>query len=58
MIIKPFRNDEELKTALQSLNAVFQAKASTPEADEMEVLVILIEAYENKHYAIIPIPKQ
>jgi len=31
---------------------VFQAEPDTPEADEMEVLVTLIETYENKHYAI------
>ncbi len=33
---------------------IFQAEPDTPEADEMEVLVTLIEAYENKHYAITP----
>jgi len=32
---------------------IFQAEADTSEADEMEILVNLIEAYENKHYAII-----
>jgi len=30
------------------------AEDGTPEADEMEVLVTLIEAYENKHYPIGP----
>lgn len=54
MIIKPIRNDDELKMAFQNLETVFQAEAGSPEADEMEVLVTLIEAYENKHYAITP----
>ena len=54
MTIKPIRNDEELKAAFQRLEAIFQAEAETPEADEMEVLVTLIEAYENKHYPITP----
>lgn len=54
MIIKPIRNDNELKDAFQCLETVFQAEPDTPEADEMEVLVTLIEAYENKHYAITP----
>jgi HTH-type transcriptional regulator/antitoxin HigA len=54
MIIKPIRNDDELKAAFQRLEMVFQAEPNTPEADEMEVLVTLIEAYENKHYAITP----
>ncbi len=30
---------------------VFQAPEGSPRADEMEVLVTLIEAYENKHAA-------
>ncbi|WP_241674523.1 helix-turn-helix domain-containing protein [Candidatus Methylobacter oryzae] len=54
MTIRPIRNDEELKAAFQQLETVFQAEAGTPEADEMEVLVTLIEAYENKHYPITP----
>jgi len=54
MINKPISNDDELKAMLQSLEMIFQAEANTPEAKEMEMLVTLIEAYENKHYAIIP----
>lgn len=54
MIIKPIRNGNELKAAFQRLETVFQAEPDTPEADEMEMLVTLIEAYENKHYAITP----
>ncbi|MGZ4992289.1 MAG: hypothetical protein ACXWFI_13955 [Methylobacter sp.] len=54
MIIKPIINDDELKTAFQRLEVIFQAEPDTPEAEEMEVLVTLIEAYENKHYAITP----
>ena len=56
MIIKPIRNHDELKAAFQRLVMVFQAEPVTPEADEMDVLVTLIEAYENKHYAITPDP--
>ncbi|MDO9139120.1 MAG: hypothetical protein Q7U38_02160 [Methylobacter sp.] len=55
MIIKPIRSDEELKAAFQRLETVFQAELGTPEADEMEALATLIEAYENKHYAITPL---
>ncbi|TAN66027.1 MAG: hypothetical protein EPN17_14980 [Methylobacter sp.] len=55
MVIKPIRNDNELKDAFQRLETVFQAEPGTPEADEMEALVTLIEAYENKHYAITPL---
>jgi len=54
MIIQSIRNDDELKSAFQRLEMIFHAEADTPEADEMKMLVNLIEAYENKHYATIP----
>lgn len=54
MNIKPIRTDDDLRAAFRRLEAVFQAEEGTPEADEMEVLVTLIEAYENKHYPIGP----
>ncbi|MEH6798950.1 MAG: transcriptional regulator [Halopseudomonas sabulinigri] len=52
MNVKPIRNDDDLTAAFQRLEHVFQAEEGTPEADEMEVLVTLIEAYESKHYPI------
>ena len=36
--------------AFKRLEMVFQAEEGTPEADEMEILVTLIEVFENKHY--------
>ena len=54
MNIKPIRNDEDLRSAFKQLDLVFQAQEGTPEADEMEVLVTLIEAYEHKHYPTGP----
>jgi HTH-type transcriptional regulator/antitoxin HigA len=52
MNIKPIRNDQDLTAAFVRLEAIFQAEEGTADADEMEVLVVLIEAYENKHYSI------
>ena len=46
MNIKPIRSDDDLRAAFKQLELVFQAREGTPEADEMEVLVTLIEAYE------------
>ena len=54
MKIKPIRSDDDLRVALRRLEAIFQAEQGTPKADEMEVLVNLIEVYENKHYPIGP----
>lgn len=52
MNIKPIRNDEDLRAAFHQLEAVFQAQEGAPEADEMEILVTLIEAYEHKNFPI------
>jgi HTH-type transcriptional regulator/antitoxin HigA len=54
MTIKPIRSDEDLREAFQRLELIFQAEEGTPEADEMEIRVTLIESYENKHYLITP----
>ncbi len=50
MNIKPIRNDDDLQAAFERLDVVYQAQDGTPEADEMEILVTLIEAYENKYF--------
>ena len=54
MNIKPIRSDEDLQEAFRYLEGIFQVKEGTTEADEMEILVTLIEAYENQHYPISP----
>lgn len=54
MTIKPIRSDEDLRAAFERLETIFQAPEGSPEADEMEVLVTLVEAYENRHYPIGP----
>ena len=53
MNIKPIRNDKDLRAAFKRLELVYQAQEGTAEADEMEILVTLIEAYEHKHFPII-----
>ena len=54
MNIKPIHSDEDLQEAFHQLEGIFQAKEGTQESDEMEILVTLIEAYENKNYPISP----
>lgn len=54
MTIKPIRNDDDLRAAFKQLELVFQAPAGSEQADERDVLVTLIEAYEQKHYPIGP----
>ena len=54
MSIKPIRNDHDLQRAFKRLEKIFQAEEGTPKADERDVLVTLIEAYESKHYDFGP----
>ena len=54
MTIKPIRNERDLRAAFKRLDVIFQAAAGTPEAEEMEILTTLIEAFENKHYPVSP----
>jgi HTH-type transcriptional regulator / antitoxin HigA len=52
MNIKPIKNDDDLREAFKRLEPLYQAQEGTSEADEMEIIVTLIEAYESKHYPI------
>ena len=54
MNIKPIRNESDLQLAFQHLEGIFQAKEGSQAADERDILVTLIEAYETKHYPIMP----
>ena len=54
MTIKPIQNDDDLKRVMRQLESVFQAGDQTPQADERDELVTLVEAYENKHCAFGP----
>lgn len=54
MNIKPIRSEEDLAAAFARLEQLWGAKIGTPEGDELEVLAILIEKYEDDHYPIPP----
>lgn len=51
-IIKPIRNDDDLTQAFIALERVFHAEADTVDADQRDILLALIENYENRHYPI------
>ncbi len=52
MNLKPIKTETDYRKALNRLEKVFDAKLGTPESDELEVLGLLIDDYENKHYPI------
>ncbi len=55
MKIKPIRTEPDYESALKEIERLFNAKPGTTEADRLEVLTTLTEAYEEKHY-VIPLP--
>ena len=52
MKIAPIKNEKEYQAALKQLEKIFDAKPNTSEGDNAEMLVLLIEDYEKKHYPI------
>ncbi|HHB77155.1 MAG TPA: transcriptional regulator [Desulfobulbus sp.] len=54
MNIKPIKTETDYTEALQAVENLMDAKIDTPEGDSLDVLVTLIEAYEEKHHPILP----
>ncbi len=52
MPIHPIRTEADYEAALARIEALFEAPADSPEADELDILATLVEAYEEQHYAI------
>lgn len=52
MTLRPIRNEEDYETALEEIEALWDAEAGTAEADRLDILVLLVEAYEAEHYPI------
>lgn len=52
MTVKPIKTEKEYQQAMERLEMLFDAKKGTEEGDELEVLSILIEKYENEHFPI------
>ena len=54
MNIKPIKTKKDYENALKRIDALFNAKPNTPDGDLLDILVTLVEAYEQKHFAIAP----
>ncbi len=54
MDIKPIRSEADYETALKTIEQFWDAAHGSPEADQLDVLVTLVEAYEEKHCPIPP----
>jgi HTH-type transcriptional regulator / antitoxin HigA len=52
MNIKVIKTEKDYQQSLKRLEVIFDAPIDSPEGDEAEILSILIEKYEDKHYPI------
>ena len=54
MEIEPIKTKTDYRTALKEIEALMTAERDTPEGERLDVLVTLVEAYENNHYRLEP----
>jgi len=52
MNIKLIKTEADYQAALNRLEAIFDAKIGTPESDEADILGLMVDEYEKKHYHI------
>ena len=52
MDLKPIRTKREYQAALMAVETLWDAREGTAQADRLEVLVLLVEAYERRHFPI------
>ncbi len=47
--VKPIRTEKDYEAALARVDELMVAELGSPEGDELDVLVDLVELYESKH---------
>jgi HTH-type transcriptional regulator/antitoxin HigA len=54
MDIRPIKTELDYNSAIKRIEELWGSKKDTPNGDEMDLLVTLVEPYEMKHYPIAP----
>jgi HTH-type transcriptional regulator/antitoxin HigA len=54
MEIRPIKTEQDYDSAVSRIEELWGAKKDTPDGDELDLLVTLVESYEIKHYPIAP----
>ncbi len=52
MNIKPIKSESDYREALKRLEVIFDAAVGTPESDEADVVGLMVDEYEKKHFQI------
>jgi HTH-type transcriptional regulator/antitoxin HigA len=53
MDIRPIRNDKDHRRALAAIEKLWGATVGTPEGDKLDVLVTLVETYEERRWPFV-----
>lgn len=53
--IRPIKTEEQYREALKKIDSLINSKPNTIEFELLEVISILVDDYENKHYAVEPL---
>jgi len=54
MDIKLIKTEQDYNLAINRIEELWGSKKDTPNGDELDLLVTLVESYEMKHYPIAP----
>jgi HTH-type transcriptional regulator/antitoxin HigA len=54
MKIRPIKSERDYAQALGRIEQLMDSKPGTKAGDELDILTMLVEAYEAKHYPICP----
>jgi HTH-type transcriptional regulator/antitoxin HigA len=54
MKIRPIKTEDDYDTALAEIDALWGAALDTPAGNTLDVLLILVNAYEKEHHPIAP----
>ena len=54
MEIRPIKTEQDYSASIRRIEVLWGAKKDTPQGDELDLLVTLVESYEMKHYPIAP----
>jgi HTH-type transcriptional regulator / antitoxin HigA len=52
MNIKPIKTKKDYQAAISRLDVIFDAKPGTTEGDELDILSLLIDKYEEEHFPV------
>ena len=52
MNINPIKTKDDYQKALKRLEVIFDAPIGSPESDEADVIGLMVDEYERKHYPI------